>query len=163
MLGIFQFNEATPSSPGTVASSQFVSGSAGPPGLATGQIDDYAAIFVEANLIGATGGTLDVYLQNSPDMGTSWYDFAHWPQLAAGAPAINYVFTAATGAQNLTFAPVGRNLAPALASGTATGGAWGDRFRLVMVAGAGTTAGAAVSVRIVGQRQHIWGSRAGSN
>ena len=40
--------------------------------------------------------------------------------------------------------------------GTFLGGAWGDRFRLVMVAGSGTTAGALVSVRIVGQRTANW-------
>lgn len=163
MLCILTFNETSPSAPGTAASSQFVSTSAGPPGVATQQLDDYQAVSIEANLIGATGGTLDVYVQISTDMGTTWYDYVHYTQLANGASAISYVSSCASGAQNLSLATIGKNLNPALAAGTAVGGAWGDRFRLVMVAGSGTTVGAPVQVRIIGQRMFPWGSRGGSS
>lgn len=161
MLTILVFNETSPSAPGTIASSQVVSGTAGPSGVATQQLDDYQALSFEVVLMGATGGTLDVYVQNSPDMGSSWYDYIHFAQLAAGAGTFRYVASCASGAQNLALQTVGFNLTPALAAGTAVGGAWGDRFRLVMVAGAGTSAGAPVQMRILGQRMNPWGSRAG--
>lgn len=161
MLAILTFNETSPNAPATVASSQPVQGSAGPPGIATAQLDDYQAILIEAVLQGATGGTLDVYIQNSPDQGVTWYDYAHFAQLAGGAGVTRAVASCATGAQNLSLTTVGVNLTPALAVNTVLGGAWGDRFRLVMVAGGGTTAGAPVQVRIVGQRTFPWSSRAG--
>ena len=161
MLTILVFNEMSPSSPGAIASSQAVSGTAGPNGVATQQLDDYQALSFEAVLMGATGGTLDVYVQNSPDMGSTWYDYIHFAQLASGAATVRYVASVASGAQNLSLQTIGFNLSPALAAATAIGGAWGDRFRLVMVSGAGTSAGAAVQMRIVGQRMNPWSSRAG--
>ena len=161
MLTILVFNETSPSSPGTIASSQAVSGTAGPSGVATQQLDDYQALSFEAVLQGATVGSLDVYMQNSPDMGSTWYDYIHFAQLAAGSAVVRYVASVASGAQNLALQAIGTNLTPLLAASTAIGGAWGDRFRLVMVAGAGTSAGAPVQLRIVGQRMNPWGSRAG--
>jgi hypothetical protein len=156
MLTLFTFTETTPGAAGTVASSQPVSGSVGPPGIATGQLDDYSALYIDASLVGATGGTLDVFLQNSPDQGATWFDYAHFTQLAAGGGAVTAVASVAIGAQNLTLSTVGKNLSPALAAGTVLGGAWGDRFRLVFVAGGGTSAGAAIVVRICGQRLFNW-------
>lgn len=155
MINIFTFSETTPSAPGTVASSRSVGSSLGPAGVAA-DLSQYSGLIVEANLVGATGGTLDVYVQFSTDEGTTWYDYAHFTQLAGGATAVSYVFSAATGAQNLTLATVGKNLNPALASGTVVGGSWGDRMRLVFVAGGGTTAGAAITVNIVGQRTDVY-------
>ena len=156
MYSILSFTETSPSAPGTTASSQLVSGSAGPAGIASGQLDDYVAISIEAVLQGATGGTLDVYIQNSPDMGLSWYDYAHFAQMASAAPVIRYVASIAVGAQNLTLITVGTNLSPALAAGTVLGGPWGDRFRLVMVAGAGTSVGAPIGIRMCAQRSINW-------
>lgn len=156
MYSIWVFNETSPSAPGTVASSQLVAGTAGPAGVASGQLDDYSAIFIESVIQGATGGTLDIYLQNSPDMGASWYDYAHYTQLAAGAGVVRTVASVATGAQNLTLTTVGTNLTPALAAGTVLGGAWGDRFRMVMVAGAGTSLGALQTIRLCAQRTVNW-------
>lgn len=161
MLTILTFNETSPSAPGTIASTQAVSGTAGPSGIATQQLDDYQALSFEAVLTGATGGTLDVFIQNSPDMGSTWYDYVHFATLTAGASTVRYVASVASGAQNLALQTIGTNLLPALAPATAIGGAWGDRFRIVMVAGAGTSAGAVVQLRIVGQRMNPWGSRAG--
>ena len=164
MLSILVFNELSPSVPGVAASSQVVQGSSaiGTIGIATQQLDDFQALFFEAEITGAAGGTLDVYVQNSPDMGTRWYDYIHFGQLLAGAGTSRQVCSVASGAQNLSLQTVGFGLSPALANNTVLGGAWGDRFRLVMVAGAGTTSGGVVTVRIVGQRMFPWGSRAGS-
>ena len=156
MITSWLFSETSPSAPGTAASSQPVAGSNGPGGVATGQMDDYVGLYFEAVLVGATGGTLNVYCQNSPDMGLTWYDYVSFSQLAAGAGQTRAVGSASMSAQNISLAAVGVNLTPLLAAGTFLGGAWGDRFRLVMVAGSGTTAGALVSVRIVGQRTANW-------
>ncbi len=156
MISLFTFNETSPSAPGTVASSQAVSLSSGPAGVASGQLDDYQALYIDAALQGATGGTLDVFMQNSPDQGVTWFDYAHFAQLAAGAAALIAVASVSAGAQNLTLTTVGKNLSPVLAAGSVLGGAWGDRFRLVMVAGAGTTVGAPVVIRILGQRTMPW-------
>lgn len=101
---------------------------------------------VEAALVGATGGTLDLYLQTSPDGGTTWVDYAHFAQLAAGAAASFVRFGVARHAQQTTITTVGRALVPALAVGTVVGGPFGDRMRLVAVAGAGTSAGAAITI-----------------
>jgi hypothetical protein len=154
MIGIYRFAETSPSSPATVASSQPVVGSLSTAGVAA-QLDLWNGLFVEAVLQGATGGTLDVYIQNSPDEGATWYDYAHFAQVAAAASSSSSVFSVSSGAQNLTLVTVGKNLSPALPAGTVVGGPWGDRFRLVMVAGTGTTAGAPVLVTIVGQRTDI--------
>lgn len=153
-LALFTFNETSPSSPGVVASVGPILGgaaNAGAPGVAL-PLDDMQALIVEAILVGATGGTLDVYIQMSPDMGATWDDYAHFAQLANGAAQVRYVFSAATGAQNLALATIGANLSPLLAAATVVGGAWGDRVRLVMVAGAGTTVGATVKISVTGQR-----------
>lgn len=145
------FAETSPASAGSAASSQAVVNSTGVAGIASGLLDVSEHLFVLAQLVGATGGTLDVYIQTSPDLGTTWVDWAHFPQLAAGAAAIKYAFTVSKGSQLLTPTVVGVNNSPALAVNTVVGG-WGDRFRLWMVAGASTSAGAAVNVKITGSR-----------
>ena len=48
---------------------------------------DYKFVRVDADLIGATGGTLDIYLQRLIKPG-AWTDWLHFAQLAAGAGAI---------------------------------------------------------------------------
>lgn len=148
------FTETSPASPSTAASSVAVAGvPAGTPAgiITSGPVDWTTAdsMSVTAELVGATGGVLDIYIQTSFDGGTKWWDYVHFAQLAAGASAIRYAFTASPVAvQNANPVVVGINLTPALAANTILGGAWGDRFRLVMVAGGGTTVGAAVSVRL---------------
>lgn len=102
----------------------------------------YRSLSVYANLQGATGGTLDVYLQYSPDGGTTWVDYTHYAQLAAAAAATALVFAVSRAGQQTTITTVGTGLTPALAADTVVGGGWGDRLRVVFVAGSGTTAGA---------------------
>jgi hypothetical protein len=154
-IASFVFNETSPATPTTLASSQSVAGSgqAFPLGVA-GPLDDYEALLVTADLVGATGGTLDVYLQTSPDQGANWYDFAHFTPLAAAAPAVKYTLTASLYTQLPAPVVVGKNLAPVLAANTFVNGAFTDRMRLVMVAGAGTSAGAAVKVSVMAQRTY---------
>jgi hypothetical protein len=155
---LFVFNETSPSSAGTAASSQPVqsAGSFLPAGVA-GPMADYEAVDVIAELVGATGGTLDVYVQLSPDDGLNFYDFVHFAQLAAAASAVVYQAPISNATNTLAPTVVGKNLLPAL-SGSGTGnpavvnGAFSDRMRLVMVAGTGTTKGASVVVKIAPQR-----------
>lgn len=148
------FTETSPSSPGTVASSQLVQNSASwlPAGVA-GPLDDYEGVEVVAELKGATGGTLDVYVQLCPS-GGNWYDVIRFPQIPA-AQAIAYYQAPLSLATN-TSVPVkiGKNLAPALGttSGAVVNGAWTDRIRLVIVAGTGTTLGAQIVVYVCPQR-----------
>jgi hypothetical protein len=112
-------------------------------------LERFDALQVIAELVGATNGTLDVYLQTSPDGGTSWYDWVHFPQLAAGAAAVKYAFSVpSAGATALT--TIGKGTSVALAANTIAYQLWGDRVRAVYVAGASTSAGAAVTIHILG-------------
>ena len=108
---------------------------------------------VDAALVGATGGTLDVYLQRKIDTDL-WADWLHFPQLSAGAAAVKY---SAMSGSDKTIHVVGNTNdagtgAPALAVNTFLGGHPGQFVRAVYVAGASTSAGAAVVIRITGWR-----------
>jgi hypothetical protein len=153
----YVFTETSPAAAGTAASSQPVIGGVdnGIPNGVCGLLGDYEAIDIIADLKGATGGALDVYVQNSPDEGVSWYDIIHFQQLAPGGALVSY--QAPISNATTTTAPilVGKNLTPALAPGQVVNGAFSDRLRLVMVAGVSTTAGAPVVVRICPQRARI--------
>jgi hypothetical protein len=110
----------------------------------------YDWITVEADLQGATGGTLDVYVQRK--LATNlWRDWIHFTQLAAGGAAVKY---SAQPQPDTAIIVVGggTDAAPgvALAANTSVGGHPGDTLRLVFVAGAGTSAGAAQTVRVMG-------------
>lgn len=119
------------------------------------ELNQFDAICIVATLAGATGGTLDVYLQACvDDLGTNWVDYAHFPQLAAGAASSTKVWTVSRAAQQATLTTVGTGTATtasvALAANTIVGGEFGDRLRVVLVAGAGTSGGTAVVIRIFG-------------
>lgn len=125
----------SPAAPGTAVLGSVVTGLGG-----------YTVLGIHALLLGATAGALDVYLQGSMDGGTTWFDVAHFPQLAAGAAAIRYAATLTRYTQATAPVVVGINLTPALAVNTLVQGSWGDRLRAVCVAGASTSAGAALSI-----------------
>lgn len=105
---------------------------------------------VVAELVGATGGTLDVYLQFSPDAGVTWVDWLHFAQLAAGAAAVK---TAVAMHKPTAYSAttVGEGTAPALPAAALVPVHPGDRLRLLFVAGAGTTLGGVQTVRIFGR------------
>jgi len=121
-------------------------------GSHVGGLHEYDSLAIVASLVGATGGTLDIYLQISPDQGTTWVDYAHFAQLAGGAAAVTKVWTVSRGAQQTTATTVGTGTSVALAANTIIGGEWGDRMRAVYVAGAGTSVGAAIVISILGTR-----------
>lgn len=109
----------------------------------------FRSLQIFANIQGATGGTLDIYIQVSPDGGTTWVDYIHYSQLAAAAAAIQRLVTVTKGT-NSGAAPVtvGINATPALAANTVVGGDFGDRLRVVAVSGAGTSAGALQTIKV---------------
>lgn len=133
-------------------------------GSAITGLDRFRSLYCEAALVGATGGTLDVYLQVSPNLGTNWIDYAHFTQLAAAASAIKYAFTISRDGQSnnqatgsVVFASpaivtVGTALNPLLggANMVILGGDFTDRIRCVVVSGAGTSAGATQTFTFVG-------------
>jgi hypothetical protein len=145
----FVFNETSPSSPGTAASSQSVTNST--LGGIAWPLDDWDALDVAADIVGATGGTLNIYVQVSPD-GINWYDVIAFPQATNGASLKTYQAPLSLATNTATVSQVGKNLNPSLTAGNVVNGAFTDRLRLVMVAGSGTTVGAPVIVRVSGQR-----------
>lgn len=154
MLYYFLFSETSPSSPSTAVSSGVVESAAayGGPGVAM-PLNDGNSLDIAADLRGATGGSLDVYVQYSVNSGRSWYDLAHFPQIASGAPLIYFRAPVSLYTNSVNTSQVGKNLAPALAPSAMVNGAFGDRVRLVMVAGAGTSVGAPVVVGVTAQRE----------
>jgi hypothetical protein len=118
-------------------------------GAALLNLGQYRSLHLEITATGATGGTLDLYLQVSYDNGTTWWDYAHLPQLAAGAAAVRYAINVSRAAQSGA-APlvVGTALTPALAANTVVGGDFGQAIRLIGVGGAGTTAGATQTINV---------------
>ncbi|HEY3496017.1 MAG TPA: hypothetical protein VGK73_15070 [Polyangiaceae bacterium] len=131
-------------------------------GASASGLAKYLAIRVDAVLIGATGGTLDVYIQRkiAPNV---WVDWAHFPQLAAGASAVAYslivqaanVGTPATGTPSATIAAIttrGNDATPSpgLAAATLDLSHPGDMIRVVYTAGASTSAGGAQKIYVTG-------------
>lgn len=110
-----------------------------------GGFSNYRAISFKAALLGATGGTLDVYVQHSAD-GTTYYDYVHFPQLAAAAAAVSYSYDPAL---NDSIVTVGSGTTPVLAAGSVAGGHWMDYLRILFVAGASTSVGAAQVVKVL--------------
>jgi hypothetical protein len=124
-------------------------------GIAIRGLGKFPFIRLDAALVGATGGALDVYVQReiAPNV---WADWIHFTQLAAGGAAVKWtafagpgVSTALTGSYG-----IGTTATPgvALAANTFTGGHPGDAIRMVYVAGASTSAGAAVLVYVTAHR-----------
>lgn len=109
-------------------------------------LDDFTRLVIHATLQGATGGTLDVYIQSS--VGNGWYDVAHFAQLAAAAASVRYVVTL-TKALKGTPAIVAVNAAngtPTLAANSVNADILGNAIRVVYVAGALTSAGAVQAI-----------------
>ena len=130
--------EASPDTASTVASVATIKGLGG-----------FDAIVLDAYLQGATGGTLDIYVQRLAPDGTNWLDYAHFPQLADGAAAQWYT---AELQPALGINAVGSGTSPSLAANTILGGHPGSEIRLVFVAGTGTSAGAAQRLFVSGHR-----------
>jgi hypothetical protein len=133
----FSLTFTSPAAPGPVAQA---------PVLGLGA---YESLSIFSTMQGATGGTLDIYIQYSPDAGTTWVDYAHFPQIAAGAGTTSRVWNVAKDAPQASLTNVGTGTTPSLAANSILGGDWGDRLRVLAVAGAGTSGGAAQTLLIV--------------
>lgn len=111
---------------------------------------DYDWFSINATIIGGTGGTIDACLQYKIDSaGTDeWWDWVRFPQVAA---ATTTKFVVEPQAPN-TITTVGSctTASPAMtvAANTNVGGHPGFAVRLVVTAGAGTSAGATQTVKI---------------
>src|SRR4051812_28718414 len=105
-----------------------------------------------AVVAGATGGTLDIYIQTAfkkVNASPTWVDVAHFPQLAAAAAASAFAFSITRWSPTSSAFVAGLNTVsgtPALAVNTVVPGIFGYLFRVVYKTGAGTTAGAAQSI-----------------
>lgn len=116
----------------------------------------YSSMRIDALLVGATGGVLDVYLQRLIPGTTTWLDWLHYTQLAAGGAAIDYTTYASGDVPNVTISTVGQlstDLSTGslvLAANTFLGGHPGDQIRAVCNAGASTSAGAALTIYVTG-------------
>jgi hypothetical protein len=154
MLQQFIFNETSPAAAGTAVSKNVVTSAANylPAGVA-GPVDDSFGMQVTAVVGNPVGGTLDLYVQTSPNDGGVWFDQIHFSTFTAGLGGIQ-VATLSAISQPASAAPVtiGTGLTPALAAGIVVQGTGFNRLRLVMVASSGTTAGASVTVYVVPQR-----------
>jgi hypothetical protein len=117
----------------------------------------FDAFTIDALVQGATGGTLDLYLQRLVDSSGPgvWFDWARIAQLAAGAAAKAYSLGFDTGAAAPAITNVGQFTTAGagtavLAAGSIAPVHPGDQLRVVGVAGAGTSAGAALSFYVSG-------------
>lgn len=101
---------------------------------------EYDAIKGLATLQGLTGGTLNIYIQQSWDGGTTWTDCAAFAQMSGGAAQATSDFSIVL---DSTIRTVGSgsvsSAAPALSAGTICAGPWAPLLRLVAVSGSGTS------------------------
>lgn len=115
----------------------------------TGDIGMFNSCAFYVVVQGATGGTLDIYIQTAVkklNASPTWVDVAHLAQLAAAAPAAAFAFTLTrwtptspviTGTLNTVSGT------PLLPVNTIVPGLLGYQLRVVFKTGAGTTLGAA--------------------
>lgn len=144
-VAIFKFTGTSPAAAGVGAIDDPVD-----------RLDSYDEFVVYADLVGATGGTLDIRLQQDlepggPTPGNVWRDWLAITQLAAGAAAIKRA--AAATDRNLPTVTVGDGTTPALAATDGNIGRIASRVRVVATAGASTSAGAAVTVWLICRRK----------
>lgn len=147
MFNFVDLSCMSPNAPG-IAVGASVAPDAGYAATANQDLSNQEGIWVTLKTQGATGGTIDIYLQTWD--GVDWIDWAHLPTIAAGAAVSSTTFVPHIPAVP-QFITTGRNLTPAMTAGNATGGPSSDRMRVLFVAGAGTTAGAMQTIRVCSQ------------
>lgn len=131
--------------------------------LATGcQVDgllEYGRVVGCANLVGAAGGAVDLILQTNYGRGLgqngagSWKEIARFNQLASGAAALSWTIVLTRGGSGTSTTPTSANVldgpvggyTPVIAVNTVIPQTLGDSLRLLVLPGAGTTAGAALT------------------
>lgn len=139
-MQVFTFADVSPAAAGTVV------------GAVQRGLGRFTSLRIDAFLIGATGGTLDIYLQRQV-AGNAWSDWCHFAQLAAGALAVGYSLKCSmVDSTSIVTSNLATDLIPAVGLSAATflGGHPGEGFRAIYVAGVGTSAGAAVKLLVTG-------------
>lgn len=104
---------------------------------------DKLALF--ATLTGMSASTLDLYLQETWDGGVTWYDVAHFSQVAANSgPTVTRLVTSTPSVATPLTIGTGTLTAatPALAAHTFVDAPWGPLLRFVSVTGTGANSGA---------------------
>jgi hypothetical protein len=126
-------------------------------GPSVADLEHYDFLVIDAKVVGATGGTTDVYLQKlvatSPDV---WIDWLHLPQVAAGATKVFNVASDYLADPYPALVGTGTDDAatPTLEAGVLAHGHPGCCLRLVTVTGSGVTASAVMSVWINGHSRN---------
>lgn len=124
-------------------------------------LDAVDSMLIVADLVGATGGTLNLYLQvaSGSEASPTWVDYLAFAQLASGASATTKVYAVSRHAQQTTATTVAVGDTPALAAGSIVGGDFGERMRLVARTGSGVTAGCTITIRLIGSNtsRRTWG------
>ncbi len=107
----------------------------------------YDQIVIVADVQGVGGVALDLYLEESWDGGTTWFEVAHLTQLAAGAAA--QTLRIVPGLQASNVAVLKDTLSPAangvLAAGTVLPMPWGPILRIVSRTAAGAPSGGSIT------------------
>lgn len=121
-------------------------------GTAVTGLSNLTAVSIMATLTGVTGGSCDVYLQHSHD-GTTWYDYAHYTQLAAAAAVTTQCYVPALNDKN-TVVGKGTTGSPAvaLAANAFVGGHPLDQMRAITVTGTGVSVGVTQTITLIGTR-----------
>lgn len=135
----------------TISGTSPASASTAAVGSAVNGLAKYDWLIIDATLIGGTGGTVDAWLQRKIEGQDKWRDWIRFPQVAA-ATTEHYSVQIGTGStihqvsQGTTASPG----TPTIAADTSIGGHPGDKVRLVVTAGAGTSAGATQTIHVSG-------------
>ena len=113
----------------------------------------FNSFWIHANLLGGTGGTLNLRLQRQVTTDI-WSDWVSFPQLAAGAAAISYALSVPDGGSAIAVVGGGSDATPTvvLAANSFVGGHPGNSLRLVGTTGSGNTVGAAQAVYLTCMR-----------
>lgn len=111
-------------------------------------MSQYSSYTLYVTIAGGVGGTLDVVIEQSPDV-VDWYEFSRFTQLAAAAAPITYMnvkFPA-----NQAILVVGKNLTTTMAigSGIAIAVPAFDFWRVRYIAGANTSAGSVQNIKVM--------------
>lgn len=135
---------------GPIASSGAASQTTIPTGGSVFCLSHYEKVAFIFECVGATGGTLDVYLQRKVGP-NKWVDYCHLPQIVAGTTKRyeSSQFDAAT----ITDSGVGDDTptaTPAIAVNTIVPGHPGEVVRLVLVTGAGVSVAGSVTLYVQG-------------
>lgn len=144
-----------PIKPKTISGSSPASASTAVVGSALNGLSECDWFMIDATIIGGTGGTVDAWLQRKVEGTDNWRDWIRFPQVSA-ASTKHYSVQVMSSisiyevSQGTTASPG----TPTIVANTSIGGHPGDKVRLVVTAGAGTSAGATQTVRI-----HGWQSR----